>query len=429
VLKRLALDHIRCQLGKCDIVEESFGRFASRYQEIRSLYIQQLAFVWMEDSTTESTRISVNQMIDSFVEGDLDYATEMLSALWEIANKDGDVKAPSNTAPAITKVTSPGRWLHVKSALIKSIREGVFFDRKYWVRHSKAGDALRPIYLSSTIMCDKIQQLNGLVKYSKGGNPLTSNPEGDVNIESDCEGESLGVEDELPITKEEKGEQTRAVLTTGSFATWKSLFFYRCTDAISFAPLKSQGPDSRLKYIRENTVKAAPPPCSPKSIYVLASLLGMEPLCDSAFADIKSKLSSDNVVEETFSWVTASQWKITEMQCELLISTFQDQKTIARVKENIKHISDGSLSHCGNPLKLGLKKAFELKKKKKEPPGIQLRCGYQYCQYRTSYPSYSSIGANNYCPNGCGYWMECVGCGWQRCGSFALCGSCGKKFI
>ena len=56
-------------------------------------------------------------------------------------------------------------------------------------------------------------------------------------------------------------------------SSWKSLFFYRCTDEILFAPLKSQGVDSRLKYIREKTVEAAPPPCSPKSIYVLANLV------------------------------------------------------------------------------------------------------------------------------------------------------------
>ena len=60
-------------------------------------------------------------------------------------------------------------------------------------------------------------------------------------------------------------------------SSWKSLFFYRCTDEISFAPLKSQGIDSRLKYIRDNTVDAAPSPCSPKSIYVLATLVRQPP--------------------------------------------------------------------------------------------------------------------------------------------------------
>ena len=48
----------------------------------------------------------------------------------------------------------------MKVALIKSIRKGVFFDRKYWARHSKAGDVLKPVYLSSTIMADKSQQVS-----------------------------------------------------------------------------------------------------------------------------------------------------------------------------------------------------------------------------------------------------------------------------
>ena len=47
----------------------------------------------------------------------------------------------------------------MKTALIKSIRNGVFFDRKYWARNSKAGDVLKPVYLSSTIMEDKLQHL------------------------------------------------------------------------------------------------------------------------------------------------------------------------------------------------------------------------------------------------------------------------------
>ena len=61
-----------------------------------------------------------------------------------------------------------------------------------------------------------------------------------------------------------------------------------------------------------------------------------------------------------------SQQEIAELQCELLVSSFRDASTIARVKENIGHISNGSSSHCAGALKLGLKKAFELKKKRKD---------------------------------------------------------------
>ena len=130
-----------------------------------------------------------------------------------------------------------------------------------------------------------------MTTYLNGRNALMYYQGGDANIDSDCEGDPTGVGDGASKTEEEKEEQTHAVLTTGSFSayahlpsclcferndefcSWKSLFFYRCTDRISFAPLRSQGVDSRLKYIHERNAITAPPPCSPKSIYVLASLV------------------------------------------------------------------------------------------------------------------------------------------------------------
>ena len=45
----------------------------------------------------QKIRASVEEKIKSFAKGDLEHATETFSALWEIANDDGDVKAPSNT--------------------------------------------------------------------------------------------------------------------------------------------------------------------------------------------------------------------------------------------------------------------------------------------------------------------------------------------
>jgi hypothetical protein len=134
-----------------------------------------------------------------------------------------------------------------------------------------------------------------VVKHLKGRDALINDLGGYVNVESDCGGDSTGAWDETSNTKEETEEpteeETRVALITGSFAacvrdpvssshrgndefsSWKSLFFYRCTDVIFFAPLKSQGVESRLNHIREKTVATAPPPCSPKSIYILASLV------------------------------------------------------------------------------------------------------------------------------------------------------------
>jgi len=119
------------------------------------------------------------------------------------------------------------------------------------------------------------------------------------------------------------------------------------------------------------------------------------------------------------------------MECELLISNFNDPKTIALVKENIGHISDGSSSHCAGVLKLGLKKAFELKKKKRQPPGVKLRCiFYSGCAWYGKDIPYSSVGSRLPCPDPtCGYMMQCAGCGYQRDGAYASCQSCGKMFI
>lgn len=55
-----------------------------------------------------------------------------------------------------------------------------------------------------------------------------------------------------------------------------------------------------------------------------------------------------------------------EVQCEFLVSNPNDHKTITLVKEKIRHISDGSSSHRADALQLGLEKAFELKKRKRE---------------------------------------------------------------
>lgn len=51
----------------------------------------------------EATGANVDEKVESFAEGDLEHATEILSALWEIANKDGEIKAPENTSPAVSQ--------------------------------------------------------------------------------------------------------------------------------------------------------------------------------------------------------------------------------------------------------------------------------------------------------------------------------------
>lgn len=55
--------------------------------------------------------------------------------------------------------------------------------------------------------------------------------------------------------------------------SWKSLFFYLCTNHIWFAPLRSQGADARAEHIQRQmeTMREKITPCSPKAIYSLAA--------------------------------------------------------------------------------------------------------------------------------------------------------------
>ena len=69
----------------------------------------------------------------------------------------------------------------MKTALIKSIRTGVFFDRKYWARHSKSGFVLKPVYFSSVIMDDKTKQLGSCAsKFLSGFTETLRVPSGEV---------------------------------------------------------------------------------------------------------------------------------------------------------------------------------------------------------------------------------------------------------
>ena len=56
-----------------------------------------------------------------------------------------------------------------------------------------------------------------MVKHLKGRDVLINDLEGDMNVESDCEGGTTGTGSET-LGEEEKEEETRAVLITGSFS-------------------------------------------------------------------------------------------------------------------------------------------------------------------------------------------------------------------
>ena len=72
-----------------------------RYDEIRNLYVEQLAYMSVED-LTEATRTRIEKKIESLADGDLEHAAETVSALWGSVKGDGDLKAPLSTLSPVS---------------------------------------------------------------------------------------------------------------------------------------------------------------------------------------------------------------------------------------------------------------------------------------------------------------------------------------
>ena len=120
-----------------------------------------------------------------------------------------------------------------------------------------------------------------------------------------------------------------------------------------------------------------------------------------------------------------SQEKIMEAQCELFISSFQDPKTITRVREIVGNISDGSSPHCAGVLKLGLKMAFE---QRRQASDVLLQSSYDGGAWYNYHVAHTSVESNTCCQN-CG---DCnYGSQYQRYGGGGMdclpCEGCGEE--
>jgi hypothetical protein len=120
-----------------------------------------------------------------------------------------------------------------------------------------------------------------------------------------------------------------------------------------------------------------------------------------------------------------------EMESEVFIPNLKTPRFIALVGEKIGQMSNGSSPHRAGALKLGLKRAIELRKERMNV--VQLRCGRPNCPWNIPV-AYAFAGQHIFCQD-C-LWgfesrnhLQCTGCGTQRTGIYPACRSCEKKFI
>ncbi|KAH7926217.1 hypothetical protein BV22DRAFT_1009619 [Leucogyrophana mollusca] len=125
-----------------------------------------------------------------------------------------------------------------------------------------------------------------------------------------------------------------------AFATWQALLFYLYTDKIVFAPLRSQSRPS-IKGVGLHD----PPPCSPKSMYRLASKIGHEVLKEKALLVIHGSLTEMNILQELTTTMSSRYPAILEVQVGLLYQHIASRPVVEGLPALIKRIARGELPH------------------------------------------------------------------------------------
>ncbi|KAG1854123.1 hypothetical protein C8R48DRAFT_776914 [Suillus tomentosus] len=160
-----------------------------------------------------------------------------------------------------------------------------------------------------------------------------------------------------PIQHKPQAVNYRNILVRDTaFRTLKALLLYLYTDKISFFPLKSQGlPETDVETPNRSTSW----PCSPKSMYRLASKVGLDSLRDQAFHAIRSSLDAKNILQELSSSFTSRYPAILQINVEVLLQHIASVPVIQNIPALLRRIIDSQLPH-GADIMISLYQKFLL---------------------------------------------------------------------
>jgi hypothetical protein len=146
-----------------------------RYSEIRTIQVNHLLNIWLSGSEKDSgaVRKELEQQIDSYAAGQLEHAAGAVSSIWETSNKEGPVPVPpsdetEHVQPYLSFFAPKPTALETTPVLIKSIKEGYLFDRKYWARRSQEG-GVEPIYFCDAVIRAELSCLDSSESLHSGG--------------------------------------------------------------------------------------------------------------------------------------------------------------------------------------------------------------------------------------------------------------------
>ncbi|KAI0645437.1 hypothetical protein C8Q79DRAFT_692823 [Trametes meyenii] len=175
--------------------------------------------------------------------------------------------------------------------------------------------------------------------------PKSKQPRTDVTIEDQLLSTGPQEPSSMVVPAEHRAKSSlleTLVVKDTAYRTWNALVFYAYTHQIKFLPLKSQGRAA----ITDVQNVSEPPACSPKSMYRMAMKYGNTELQALAIHDIRTKLSTQNILEELFSRFTSRYPEIQTMQLDFVFAHLKHSDITAGLPLWVNRFGRGELKEC-----------------------------------------------------------------------------------
>ncbi|KAI0072281.1 hypothetical protein K474DRAFT_1678790 [Panus rudis PR-1116 ss-1] len=169
-------------------------------------------------------------------------------------------------------------------------------------------------------------------------------------------------EEEVEAAKEAKLEAIRSkiktkdrkanynvVITDIAANTWDALVFYILTGRMNFAPLRSEGIESRMVELSQfrHDNPYLPLPCSPKSVYRLADKVGLDGLKDDSLKKIRDSIGPNTIVDELFSKFSSRYPEVLQIEMDYFCThAIKNPAVMSKVQQRIQSVVKGDLPHA-----------------------------------------------------------------------------------
>ncbi|KAH8078387.1 hypothetical protein BXZ70DRAFT_961562 [Cristinia sonorae] len=288
-------------------------------------------------------------------------------------------------------------------AIAESLHHANFTDTAYYLFSTRLSSGrvgkLKPVYANSTILKAAGQHFRGQLSAGFSSHHILPEETDSYDYSADSDLEDDDVDDGQIMSlgsSEGKGQLAGDVTDINSLTsptpqssvmeenskfkhclvipdvalkTWRALIFYISTGRVEFAPLRSEGLEKRQEFLSRHSTEhpLLPCPCSPKSMYRLADIVGLNELKAKAFDNLQSRLDSSKILNEVFSEFTSRYPDVVKAEVDHFCDSHMTATSLVRLEEKITIVVRGELPHA-QPVIMDFMRRLLQKRPSSPPP-------------------------------------------------------------